>query len=108
MEKVLKLTGAVPEIGDGKTDLASLERRLEQRQRENQNAAAMSEANSPAHLSTGRSSTEPFPDPTPTDSAQQSGTNSPRNDNEVEVLSDMMCSLVTECGETRFLGNGIR
>jgi hypothetical protein len=107
MEKVLKLTGAVPEIGDGKTDLASLERRLEQRQRENQ--AGSSERNSPANASiNGRSSSEPFAEPTPNGSAHQSNANSPKNDNEVEVLSDMMCSLVTNCGETRFLGNSDR
>lgn len=98
MESLLKLSGLLPEDPDGKTDLGDLERRLtEQSQR-----ASVSVA--------GGSSSESIRANTPGSSSMQSCTNSPhskgKEEEEVENLSDMMCSLVTNnCGETRFIGS---
>lgn len=98
MEKVLKLSGVVPEFDDGKTDLGELEKRLAEKK---------------ARESTGGDASSPYPDSpsgtvgrgTPCTPNNPSDDGSPKNDNEVEILSDMMCSLVTDTGgESRFIG----
>lgn len=99
MESLLKLSGLLPDDPDGKTDLGDLERRLTE---QSQGRASVS-------ASVGRSSSESVRAHTPGSSDMHSCTNSPnskeRPEEEVENLSDMMCSLVTNnCGETRFIG----
>ncbi|KAI5804500.1 fungal-specific transcription factor domain-containing protein [Geopyxis carbonaria] len=97
MESLLKLSGLLPE-GDEQTDLGDLERRLQESAGSSQRAVS----------NMGRSSSESARG-TPCSSSIQSATNSPqnmRNEEEVEALSDQMCSLVTNnCGETRFIGS---
>lgn len=96
MESLLKLSGLLPE-GDEQTDLGDLERRLQESTGSPQRTVS----------NMGRSSSESARG-TPCSSSIQSTTNSPqniRNEEEVEALSDQMCSLVTNnCGETRFIG----
>lgn len=98
MESLLKLSGLLPE-GDEKTDLGDLERRLQESR----------DGSMRGTLGVGRTSSESARD-TPTSSSMQSAENSPRTareEEEVEALSDQMCSLVTNnCGETRFIGTG--
>ncbi|KAL7265824.1 hypothetical protein RUND412_011649, partial [Rhizina undulata] len=103
MESLLKLSGILSE-GDGKTDLGDLERRLQdQAQQQLANTARTTPSNA------GRSSSESVR-ATPSSSTPRSTTNSPKtatkDEEEVEALSDQMCSLVTNnCGETRFIGS---
>jgi len=101
MESLLKLSGLLPE-GDGKTDLGDLERRLQDQAQQSGGAGS---AKTPSNV--GRSSSESMLE-TPNSSALQSAVNSPglhKEEDEVEALSDQMCSLVTNnCGETRFIG----
>jgi hypothetical protein len=89
MESLLKLSGLLPE-GDETTDLGDLERRLQESARSGSNPA--------------RSSSESIHGA----SCASTATSSPRNsreEEEVDVLSDQMCSLVTNnYGETRFIG----
>lgn len=103
MESLLKLSGLLPE-GDGKTDLGDLERRLQDQVQQQQ---AASQNGSVCTPTVGRSSSESMRE-TPTSSSMHSVTNSPaisKEEDEVEALSDQMCSLVTNnCGETRFIG----
>lgn len=105
MESLLKLSGLLPE-GDGKTDLGDLERRLQDQVQQQQAASRSGSVNTPSNL--GRSSSESMRE-TPTSSTVHSVTNSPailKEEDEVEALSDQMCSLVTNnCGETRFIGS---
>jgi len=109
MESLLRLSGLLSEDDSGATDLGTLEKRLADK-----TAAAREKSSSDGSKSTpgvhdissigdtprqGVVSTpasgEPSPEP------PKSG----RNEEEVEALSDMMCSLVTNnCGETRYIG----
>ena len=101
MESLLKLSGLLPEAPDGKTDLGDLERRL----------TGQGQGRPSVSTSAGRSSSESLRTHTPGSPSMHSGANSPTSkekdekEEEVENLSDMMCSLVTNnCGETRFIG----
>lgn len=100
MESLLKLSGLLPEDPDGKTDLGEIERRLTEQSQGLRGSMS---------TSAGRSSSESVRANTPGSSSMHS-TNSPTSkekeqEEEVESLSDMMCSLVTDnCGETRFIG----
>src|SRR5690554_2584747 len=103
MESLLKLSGLLPD-GDDKTDLGDLERRLQESAGSSQNARSV----------VGRSSSESTCGGTPNTLASQSISNSPKNvrapgaEEDVEALSDQLCSLVTNnCGETRFIGNAL-
>ncbi|RPA99789.1 hypothetical protein L873DRAFT_1806323 [Choiromyces venosus 120613-1] len=103
MESLLKLSGLLPE-GDGKSDLGDLERRLQDQVQQSPSGAGS--VKTPSNV--GRSSSESMRE-TPSSSTLQSAVNSPalhREEDEVEALSDQMCSLVTNnCGETRFIGS---
>ena len=119
MESLLKLSGLLGEE-DGHTDLGTLEKRLADKAAQgsqsqvqrpspsdtpakspgiaesvSQNGASESQADNSRHLETSRKSSvssQRHPPPR-------------KNEEEVEALSDMMCSLVTNnFGETRFIG----
>jgi hypothetical protein len=119
MESLLDKSGLLDEGDNGRTDLAMLEKRLASKSHGSQRGP-----------STGRSEPSPVdherssPDG---DESMQHGTDTPTHETtigsghsspnttpeptvtgkekEVEALSDMMCSLVTNsCGETRFIG----
>lgn len=110
MESLLKLSGLLSDDDVGKTDLGTLEKRLADRSMGNggmssKNSNRSSSANPTAqgtgsHHSTPRveSYSSPRTPVTSPDSQKE-------NEAEVEGLSDMMCSLVTNnCGETRYIG----
>ena len=112
MESLLKMSGLLSDEDAGKTDLGTLEKRLaekvstdgEPKRREPTKptispaapAAPVSNHSTPqrdAHSSPRNSITTPASD------------NGKERNEEVENLSDMMCSLVTNnCGETRYIG----
>jgi hypothetical protein len=114
MESLLRLSGLLSE-DDGKTDLGTLEKRLADRSLANggfnpmkspnnrfngSSSASQSQQNTASRHSTPRmeSQSSPRTAATSPDSPKESET-------EVEGLSDMMCSLVTNnCGETRYIG----
>jgi hypothetical protein len=118
MESLLRLSGLLSEDDAGKTDLGTLEKRLADRYHatgsntpqnppkinipsQSQTQTAPSQQNSSSRYSTPRldSQSSPRTDATSPESQKESET-------EVEGLSDMMCSLVTNnCGETRYIGN---
>ncbi|PKY06546.1 fungal-specific transcription factor domain protein [Aspergillus campestris IBT 28561] len=115
MESLLKLSGLLSEEDGGKTDLGTLEKRLADR---SMSAGAPSAAKSPSRFtappsatqsqqntasrqSTPRVESQPSPHTAPTSPESQKD-----SEPEVEGLSDMMCSLVTNnCGETRYIGS---
>lgn len=101
MESLLKLSGLLPE-GDIKADLGDLERRLQDKAQQSSVAGSVT---TPSNV--GRSSSESTRD-TPSPSTLHSALNSPvvcKDEDEVEALSDQMCSLVTNnYGESRFIG----
>ncbi|KAJ5390048.1 uncharacterized protein N7496_001116 [Penicillium cataractarum] len=110
MESLLRLSGLLSEDDNGKTDLGTLEKRLADRTNalnaaRNANKfnipSATQQQSSTSHSTTPRvdSQSSPHTAATSPDSQKESET-------EVEALSDMMCSLVTNnCGETRYIGS---
>lgn len=121
MESLLRLSGLLSQEDGGKTDLGTLEKRLADRSFTN----GLNAANPPSSQKQNTSNT-PNASGTQTqpNTAPQSHQPSPRiethsmsprtaatspgsqkDETEVEALSDMMCSLVTNnCGETRYIG----
>ncbi|KZF24167.1 fungal-specific transcription factor domain protein [Xylona heveae TC161] len=107
MESLLKLSGLLSET-DGNTDLGTLEKRLaDKAATSNGTPPRASEWSAPQ-----RSSTESQREPSrqPSFSSPPSRATTPESEKEdqeeVEALSDMMCSLVTNnCGETRYIGS---
>lgn len=118
MESLLRLSGLLSEDDDGSTDLGTLEKRLANKtaQRTSQNVNPTT-PKTDASPSTGQNDDPETPRDTPNLSALPSPTSpavsteeskkteKEKNEPEVEALSDMMCSLVTNnCGETRYIG----
>ncbi|EKV07929.1 Fungal specific transcription factor, putative [Penicillium digitatum] len=109
MESLLRLSGLLSEDDGGKTDLGTLEKRLADRTNalnaaKNSNlflaqATAAQQAPS-SHHTTPRMDSNSSPQTAATSPESQ------KSETEVEALSDMMCSLVTNnCGETRYIGS---
>lgn len=112
MESLLRLSGLLSEDDGGKIDLGTLERRLVDRSIAN-GTNAMRDAHKPSasdisQPATSHSTPHGGPQATP----QKLGTSPEQqkdSETEVETLSDMMCSLVTNnCGETRYIGRATR
>lgn len=113
MESLLKLSGLLGDEDGDRTDLGTLEKRLADK------ASSLSSAGSPAGTASRSpaSSVQPgqlaspsttpkidkLPTPQPSDASSEPTKDKERP--EVEELSDMMCSLVTNnCGETKYIG----
>jgi hypothetical protein len=112
MESLLRMSGLLSDEDAGKTDLGTLEKRLAEKVSTN-GETKRRESTKPTPLS----SAPPAPDSlqgTPqrdTHSSPRNSITTPASDNdkerneEVENLSDMMCSLVTNnCGESKYIG----
>ncbi|OQD77909.1 hypothetical protein PENDEC_c002G01957 [Penicillium decumbens] len=109
MESLLRLSGLLSEDDNGKTDLGTLEKRLADR------TTALSMARNAKQFTTPNATQQPFTSHNTTPrmdshSSPRTAATSPESQNqsegEVEALSDMMCSLVTNnCGETRYIGS---
>ena len=111
MEALLRLSGLLTDEDGDKTDLGTLEKRLADRgfsdqglsHRDSKKETPTSSTN---HTLDGSRQTTPHLDQ---QSSPQTTVTSPeaqeKSEEEVENLSDMMCSLVTNnCGETRYIG----
>ena len=112
MESLLRISGLLSDEDAGKTDLGTLEKRLAERvstsgdpsRRESSRQSVSSPTNalSDSHHSTPQQDMHSSPRHSVTTST--SDADKERNE-EVENLSDLMCSLVTNnCGETRYIG----
>ncbi|GMF70750.1 unnamed protein product [Aspergillus oryzae] len=117
MESLLRLSGLLSE-DDGKTDLGTLEKRLADRSLGNTalnslksptNKFNSSSATSQSQHTTASRHSTPRMDSHSSPHTAATSPNSPKeSETEVEGLSDMMCSLVTNnCGETRYIGFSI-
>jgi hypothetical protein len=110
MESLLKLSGLLSEEDNGRTDLGTLERRLADKQQKSGGTPSKQSTRSTSVVN--RSSSESVRNTPPGEGAATppgSTVTSPESqkdaEEEVEALSDMMCSLVTNnCGESRFFG----
>lgn len=110
---MLIMVGLLTEDDNGRTDLGTLEKRLAENKRESQRASTVPPGSNP----TSPSQTSQVDASTPTsnvaspeahvvsDSNKRKSGTPEKSEEEVEALSDMMCSLVTNnCGETRYIG----
>ena len=101
-------------IADSETDIPSIERRLQQAQQSQLNdlnsfsaatAAARSSIENAGKSHTGSLHSTPPQDSNSSPRVADSPVSQEDKEHEVEALSDMMCSLVTNnCGETRYIG----
>lgn len=108
MEALLRLSGLLSDEDGGKTDLGTLEKRLADRsaavssthssKHSNRSSPNASSVTTASHHATPKADAQSSPrsaEPSPTE----------KHDDEVEDLSDLMCSLVTNnAGETRYIG----
>ena len=107
MESLLKLSGLLNEKDGDRTDLGTLEKRLADK------ASTQSALESPENGSNLVSQPSDSQRNTPplekvlTPRSSATTPDSPKeHEEEVEALSDMMCSLVTNnCGETKYIGS---
>jgi hypothetical protein len=109
MESLLKMSGLLSDEDAGKTDLGTLEKRLAEKVSSNSEPKRR-ESTKPMVSSSGVDSHHSTPQ-RDTHSSPRNSITTPISDNEkvkneeVENLSDMMCSLVTNnCGEMRYIG----
>lgn len=110
LEGLLKMAG----LADSETDLPSIERRLQQ-QAQNQHsqpidsvhsATVRSSLSNAGNTRPGSLHSTPPVDSNSSPRATDSPVSPEDKEYEVEALSDMMCSLVTNnCGETRYIGS---
>uniref|UniRef100_A0A093UTA2 Putative transcriptional regulatory protein n=1 Tax=Talaromyces marneffei PM1 TaxID=1077442 RepID=A0A093UTA2_TALMA len=111
LEGLLKMAG----IADSDTDIPSIERRLQQAQQSQHNdlhgfsaatAAARSSLETAGKSRAGSLHSTPPLDSNSSPRVADSPVSQEDKEHEVEALSDMMCSLVTNnCGETRYIGS---
>jgi len=127
MESLLKQSGLVNEEDWGRTDLGTIEKRLaeQNRRRSSPGTPSKSPTDSTSTNTIPRPSSESqrttpqvrqsatpnssAPSPNPVKDKEQDKEDAKKKEKareeEVEALSDMMCSLVTNnCGETRYIG----
>ncbi|KAJ5095674.1 hypothetical protein NUU61_005030 [Penicillium alfredii] len=110
MESLLRLSGLLSEDDGGKTDLRTLEKRLADRTntlQAAQNANKLSQkAQQTQQTPTSHHTTPRMDSYSSPRTAAASPESQKESEGEVEALSDMMCSLVTNnCGETRYIGS---
>ncbi|KAL9004353.1 MAG: hypothetical protein Q9188_002825 [Gyalolechia gomerana] len=115
MEALLKLSGLLSDEDVDRTDLGTLEKKLADKTLSKSPAAtpantpkrSLSVSQLPATLSPRITTPQANKMPSPQSSAASpKSTENEKPEEEVEALSDMMCSLVTNnCGETRYIGS---
>lgn len=111
MESLLRLSGLLGD-DDGATDLATLEKRLAEKVQEKRGSLPFSNPTSPSQATSGKDgvpspqSSLTSPEPSRDENNHSSvAPEDPEEEEEVEALSEMMCSLVTNhSGETRYIG----
>lgn len=109
MESLLRLSGLINEEDGDRTDLGTLERRLAGKtinQSAGESPQSVSNPVSQPPITNGSQRASPQFEKLPTPgSPVLSAEPQKQPEEEVEVLSDMMCSLVTNsCGETKYIG----
>jgi hypothetical protein len=109
MESLLRLSGLLSEADMAKTDLGTLEKRLADRSamlnQSSKNSTGSGSVN-PLSQTTSSHQSTPLVDSNSSPRSTGMSSESPKeSEAELDSLSDMMCSLVTNnCGETRYIG----
>ncbi|KAK4634957.1 ABC-transporter-regulating transcription factor [Fulvia fulva] len=120
MESLLRMSGLLGEDDGGRTDLGTLEKKLQEKQQHRSNAASPVTNSSTSNRQSGDAGTPSEAQPqrvaSPNVAQANGATKSPleskspnvfkRDAKEVDALADQMCSLITNnCGETRYIGS---
>ncbi|KAK5083151.1 hypothetical protein LTR05_007034 [Lithohypha guttulata] len=109
MEQLLKISGLITDEEAGRSDLGAIERRLAEKKSQAVKPSSPRQIHDTATPSSqqqdSRIGTPQHTVATPQDSVTSPSSNSPKTA-DVESISDMMCSLVTNgSGETRYIGS---
>ena len=107
MESLLRMSGLLNEEDGDRTDLGSLEKQLANRSsKSNSGTPDLSTQSGSQSRTRDSQHSTPQMDKIATPKSSVASPEPPKhNEAEVEELSDMMCSLVTNnCGETRYIG----
>lgn len=114
MESLLRMSGLLSDEDAGKTDLGALEKRLAEKVSTKEMPSRRTDSPAPTRSGTGSSLPDNSPRPqshrdshdTPRDAVASPSTDGDKSSREeVENLSEAMCSLVTNnVGETRYIG----
>jgi len=115
MESLLKMSGLLSDEDAGKTDLGTLEKRLAEKASSSNESMRRDSTRPPisspahGHVDSPHGSSQRDSQTSPKDLVATPASDAEKERNEeVENLSDMMCSLVTNnCGETRYIGTRI-
>jgi len=108
MEQLLKMSGLITDEDAGRSDLGAIERRLAEKHKTHPNRTAspkpsLDTPNSSSHRVESQTGT-PSTNISPRESVASPGSTGDRAE-QIENISDMMCSLVTNgSGETRYIG----
>jgi hypothetical protein len=117
MESLLRLSGLLAEDDGGRTDLGTLEKRLQERSMSNakSNVTSPQSQASPTNVtgrpvgspSTGTPQNQNVTSPdTGNTSTPDASNKDPQKEKNVDALADQMCSLITNtAGETRYIGS---
>jgi hypothetical protein len=109
MEQLLKMSGLITDEEAGRSDLGAIERRLAEKHKSHPKETASSKPsidtpNSSLQRNESQSGTPSNNNTSPQGSVTSPGSVSDKPD-QLENISDMMCSLVTNgSGETRYIG----
>jgi len=114
MESLLRMSGLLTEEEAGRTDLGTLEKRLAEKASATSKETPVNGTHSPAGVKSSTASmaegsprpgSQPDSNNTPRDTVGSPSTEGEKTGQEVENLSEAMCSLVTNnVGETRYIG----
>jgi len=110
MEQLLKVSGLVSDEEAGRSDLGAIERKLAEKSKLQSKSPAITKPgidtpNSSLQRSDSQAGTPANTNMSPRESATSPGSISDKPE-QIENISDMMCSLVTNgSGETRYIGN---
>lgn len=114
MEQLLKISGLITDEEAGRSDLGAIERRLAEKTRAGSNRTNSPKPSVDTPNSTQRANDSHGGSPTPANMSPRGSVASPvpadaDKSQDVESISDAMCSLVTNgAGETRYIGMCIK
>ncbi|KAK5945477.1 hypothetical protein PMZ80_002682 [Knufia obscura] len=110
MEQLLKMSGLISDEEAGRSDLAAIERRLAEKHKSQPKTTSspklsLDTPNSSAQRNDSQAGTPSINNMSPRESVTSPGSVSDKPE-QIENISDMMCSLVTNgSGETRYIGS---
>lgn len=105
MEQLLKISGLITDEEAGRSDLGAIERRIAEKNKTQPGRVASPASQQSSHVNDSQNGTPQNRSLSPKEGAATPNTTASEKPQELENLSEMMCSLVTNgSGETRYIG----